>query len=588
MATTQSDVSGTSTTTSSKSYGQLDPVAAFNEFQKTSAPYVKVIEASTQAIQERSASAAAATETAGRQAATAVRAQGEIAAMERQKAVDIAAMMGSDLVAGEHARRVEAMGAKQKLLPQIEANMAVTPWEDPLKYVVNKFTTPTLIKAYNMANAAERDSTSRIDLIQRGIQQQKAIDLAPTQDALRKVAEAEALRMESDAIAKAEAIRIEAEGAVIRNAQIAVGMGQGKFNAYTETARMIAQANQTRAQEQITNNQLTLQDRELKKWQTEERDQEEILAKVNAHRALMAVAPLKMNEWRNYTPSVRSDMMVAAQTNGTIGEKLGETYAALVKNNAGANFQRVNPMAHQFISGIINGDEFDALKKKKITSADGAAFNKLPQEKQTELLLNELHDGWAKEYKQQPITSKLSEENPYRLNMARVSQYVELKDNYFSKTMLELQSRNPSYQYTEADIIAMAKGRARQALQDGNAQDIRKAAEELSEFFRMGMTAQYAYGGMHISGMARPDSYGVSVRGQYTDSKGVTRAVQMFDPVSVQQFLTQQAIREPFSSVGPDVANFLNKPVKSPMQVQAVQGAGALVDKLAGKIAGQP
>lgn len=536
MATSSSD------STRTRDYGSMNPAAALQQHRNQEAGLVGMLEAVSGQLSNKAESAAAAAQQAGVSAGQATIAKGAIEAMERQRAIDLAEEMGaSAIIKQAHEKRVEAMNIKDQLLPQIREAQAVNPLEDPLKWLTGKFTTPTLIKAYNMANRQEKDMTNRITVTEQGVAQKKAVDLAPTMDLITLQAKSLASAQELEALARAEQIRTEALGNQARLISQKVALGQADLSSYLQVARMTADMQMSERSARLQERRMDLDDRALSKAEREERDQVEILAQVNMHGDLFGRPRMTMARWRLLDKATQSEMATASQS-PTIGQTLGDSYLTVVKNNATTALRTANPGAFEFMVRTQQSKEFADQKAALGAGPAAATFLRMSDEQQNAKVFDELQKKWNQEYTKEKINSKLGASNPNKLDFSRVTQYPELQGTYFADQMRELQKSNPGKQWQESDILAMAEARARQAMKDKKPQEIVKIADDLSFFFKQGMTSQYAYGGLHAVGLERPTGYGLSADSKYQDAKGITRALQAFNPIELQHYLMQRAL----------------------------------------------
>jgi hypothetical protein len=516
----------------------IDPADALRRFTQQQAPLYAAARATTGEGQKISATAANAAKAVGDSNAAVAVKEGEIEARKNTQAIDVAAYMDvNQLVKDAHGKRLEAQRIKDTLLPQIQADAAVTPWDDPLKWIVTQFTAPKTLQAYTLADTQDKDMTQRITAIQRDTQQQQAIDLAPTADMVRSIAQDKSIAAQAKGIYDSAQIELEAKSKLVQQYALEIGGNQALFNNWSDFVRTTLSVN-------AQNRQVDAMDRAERRMTLQEekaarlaQDDEDVRAGVEGKLLMMGQRGYKRGEWAQLSPQVRSNLVEWSRT-PVIGDGLGESVGVLADMKAFDTFGTANPAAKRFLADTTVSAAFSAAKGKLMQTE---AFTKLPEDKQRVVLFTETEKIWDTENKSNPIHSTRSAGNPTKLNMATVTQWPELTNNHFAKSVRELQALNPEKVWTEKDMLDMFQGQIAQVSPDAP-KEVSRLAKEFSAFYRVGMQSQFKHTRARLFGMEPISIYGISTAkspAAYEDAQGVQRAVNAFNPVEVEHYAMQ-------------------------------------------------
>lgn len=516
----------------------LDPADALMQFAAKQAPLYQATRVVTAEGQVVSKTAAEAARLAGNKTGDVALKQGQLDANVNTQAINVADYMDvAEIVKESHGKRREAQNIKDALLPQIQADAAVTPWDDPLKWIVTQFTAPKTLQAYALADQQDKDMTQRITAVQRDTQLQQAIDLAPTADLVQGIAQDKSIIARAKGVFDAAQVELDAKSKLVQQYALEIGGNQALFNNWGDFVR-------TTLSIQATDRQTAAMDRAERrenaadaKLAKQEAEDEEIRVGIEGKMLLMGQPGYSRAQFRQLSPQVRSTLMEFSRT-PVIGDNLGQAVAVLGDMNAFSTFAAVAPAAVKFLSKTTQSA---AWLTNKLKFDQDANFAKLPEEKKKVALFTATEKTWSAEDAKQPINSLRSEGNPTKLDFATVTQWTELEKNIFAKSVRDLQMKNPEKIWTEKDMLEMFQGQISQISPDAP-QEIAKTAAAFSEFYKAGMQAQFKHQRLKLFGMEPVKTYGISTINSpvgYVDPQGINRAVNVFNPVEVEHYAMQ-------------------------------------------------
>lgn len=407
-------------------------------------------------------------------------------------------------------KKEEAELVMDRLKPTIDAEDQVMLWDDPLRWIANQFTQPSLKIAYNAANASRAQAVRRIVEDQAMIDAQKKIDPAITTQLTTEHFAAMAAAKKLGALEEASKLQATSAHALAQS-----------------TLTELQQSNLGYAgQKELVHLSLSAMGHE--KQELADKRAEEVLQMINLKQVAMGLPPYKAVEFE-MLPAAQKSQLIEAARYPSIGKDPGSTLAIIAGTGQGRVIGSKMPAVEEFYSKQMLSEPF-----KQELRAIELNHPKLSPVEQRAMAMsavamkqaNALIDNKEK-------NSLLPDTNPYKLKLLNNIQQPELADNPFTQTVKDVAAMSPDKTtVTDKDIFAAAVAKVK-----ADPKQISVIAKQLSEFYTKGIELQWARTGPSMVGYAKPRGYGVS-----GDSIGMNteRAIQMASPAEVELFLMRQ------------------------------------------------
>lgn len=478
---------------------------------------------------------------AGAAKAGSIQAQGEIDTAQQLQKVAIRDTFNSSIsspdsqIVDAQRAREEAQRVKDQLRTQIDAEDQVQPWTDPLRWVVNQFTLPNLKRAYNAANAVDRDMTQRITTLQAQTAAQMQIDTAPVVDQLRQKAALDAQAATFESLIASNKAMQESKTILAQGVMQKMRTAGDEFQGNVELARLFAQSTSLSAQEAA----ISRENAALKPT----------VDAINLKRATVGLAPYTIEEVKMLDTKTRSELTANAKILGSYGQNPGESYAWLNEQGALNNIAQTNPTVFNFLRAQIGSSDFQTTLQE--VGMNPKFANLSPDEKRAEAFR-------ALALKQQEAIGKgnnsnnqLADSNPYKLKLLNTTMYPELKDNVFVSVAADAAALSPTKQVTDKDMMLSLLAKA-----EADPTKVPALAKQFSEFYRVGSQQQWEKSGAKVMGYPAPLGYGIS--GVMTNVTG--KAVQTWTPAEVEHWIVTNMAARKQAAIGstlfpPDVAD---------------------------------
>ena len=406
-------------------------------------------------------------------------------------------------------QRTEAIDTMNSLRGKIDAEDQVTPWDDPLRWVVNQFTLPPLKLAYNAAHAKNKEMVQQITDTQNRVNAQASIDVAPILDLTRQKAAEDAQATQFKALVETNAALSQSQHITAQMLMQKMQLGQQEIQNNFEFSRLYAQ---TFA--------LTSSDREDKATQP-------VVDALNVKRAAVGADPYKPGEFRQLSSPERSRLTEIAKIGGSIGSNPGETYKIMGEWGALNTLSDTNPTVYNLYAGLVGSKEYAGVLK---TVNNNPKFVNLGMdEKRIEvfktLALKQQDDiGQANN-----SNNTLPDSNVYKLKLLNTTMYPELKANLFVAMAADSAAMAPDKKAKDEDMLLGLLGKI-----EANPTQKIALINQFSEFYRLGSKLQWERSGAKLVGYPPPVGYGIS--GVLTNVTG--EAVQTYNPASVEHWVT--------------------------------------------------
>jgi hypothetical protein len=449
----------------------------------------------------------------GKVQSSGIRSAGEIAARNNEKqrqAVDVFGA-GLDDPAGMMIQAIkqqtEARAAVDMLRPKIAEEMAVQAWDDPMRWLVNKFTLPGMIQAHNLANNVDRQMTARIQQTQQVVQAQQQIDIAPTANLIREQAAAQAQEASYKALMLASKAKQETAHMGAQAVLQKMSMGSAALNAQTDIAKLFAQSYSIGASER------------------EDAALSPTVNRVNLKRVSLGLEPYSLEEFKMLTPKERGELTANSKV-PQLGVSPGDSIRFIDSQGATGTLREKDPAVHKFLN---NWFALPGFKEQLTLIQMNTKHANLPLMEQRAMAADNLAQIYATEEQNRPKNgnNKFSDGNPYKLKLLNAATDPMLAKNPFSQAVLQQQSASPA-PVTDDFVAAQAIGMAA-----ADRSKIPEIAKQFSEFYNIGIYNQWANAGAMRLGFPRPHGYALS--SVYTTATG--KALDTGSPAAVEHWI---------------------------------------------------
>lgn len=440
-------------------------------------------------------------------------------------------------VLAAHAKRQQAQDVMDQLQPKIDAEDAIMPWDDPLRWVVNQFTLPALKSTYNAAHHVDTEMTRRIANDEATVQAQQLLDTAPVADMLRQKGAATGAAASFGLQAQANQLRAQSASVLAQGAMQALAVGTQDMQSHLQVVKLLQEVTTTNA---YTSQMTAATEKERKALV----DEAPTLAKWNMKLQALGKTAMDAGAYHALPAKEKADITNRVGY-ASFGSDVADSYELIHSLGAAQSLQDVNPPVYKFYNDVISSKAFNDEKALVQGDVMGAAqkYAKLDLVGQQAMVLERMQDKWLKETQGQANMDKLqgdligpalTAKNPYILDKNAASLYPELKDNIFNQTVIARKLTDSRYNAKDSDLLMEAIGRA-----TANPAKIPELATQLSDYYRTATAKQYSLGAAQ-AGLPRPRGYAVGVQGNYVDQTGTPRALQMYNAPEIENFLMQQ------------------------------------------------
>lgn len=407
-------------------------------------------------------------------------------------------------------QRDEAQNTMDSLRAKINEEDQVMPWDDPLRWVVNQFTLPTMKLAFNAAHGKEREMVRRISDTQARVSAQLQIDSAPVLDQLKAKAAAEAntaMIESSIQVARAQGAQ---QSIIAQGIMQKMNIGQQGFSNNMEVARLFAQS-----------------------YSIGEGDRQDSamlpsLQATNVKRAAAGLQPYTMPEFKQLSTAEKTRLTTNAKVASSFGTDAGDSYTWLQENGALNTIAEKNPTVYNFYAGLIGSPEYK--KAEAAVSANPKFMNLGPDEKraatltllqqtQTTEIGNKIHNN---------SNNNLPDSNPYKFKPLNAITYPELKDNIFTSIAADVSANTPGGKVDDKAMMLRLLAKA-----EAEPKMAAAYAKQFSDYYRIGTKLQWERSGAKVIGYPPPVGYGIS--GVLTEVTGI--ATQTWTPSAVEHWL---------------------------------------------------
>jgi hypothetical protein len=374
--------------------------------------------------------------------------------------------------------------------------------------------------------------------------------MAPVEDLTRKIGAAAGLAKANEFQAKAEELRGAAASTISRTMWEQLQMSSHTADQLVKVAGMAATVNATSDYDK------QLSRMEASKRAAATRDKPLVDA-INLKLGTVGIKALDLENFVELDKATKTDYIEWAGYSA-FGTGPGDAFKRMVALGASQTLAEKNKPVFDFFTKALTGPAADNARKALALSQDsGAGFKKLSATDQQAAVLDELAKGWGKEITTaENKMNLLKDSNPLKLNHSDSIKMPALVDNKFQQEIARTIKANSAYKPTDEDLLTKAKADA-----IFKAEDIPKIAQQLSSYYRIAVTTQFAEKGAAFAGLPRPTGYGLSMNGTHQDVSGVTRGLQTWDPAAVEHWLQNEVIKTRKGNAAASFATSARPPV---------------------------
>lgn len=453
-----------------------------------------------------------------------IESQSALEGVKVQQGNDILALFGattdptSELVKVQ-AKRQESIDVMDALRPKIHEDLNVTIFDDPLRWLVNRFTLPQVIGTYNAANQTLRAKTQELTQMQQFVAAQKAIDPGITIDDVKRRAIAEKNLALMKTITEQAKVRAEGATQVAQSIMQQAQLLSANQQAYAGLVRMYGESLAITESQAADAAILPTVDA------------------VNVQRKSIGLEHITPAQFKAMNAAERSELTKRSTLPpGVLGSDPGEAFRFITKDGALNTIQQANPALAKTLATTLRSDDFKKhLDGMKTTNAK---FANLSTEEQMSEALTAYTNKQVTEMKKAGAYDRLPEDSVYALKIGTALQYPEIQKNGLVEDVkILLQSKGYQADVTPKELESAVLGKA---LADPG--KVPELARQLSDFYRTAQLQQWARSGASALNYPRPTEFKTS--SMHTQGK----AVDQWNPVEIEHWLTTKIAYHKISS----------------------------------------
>lgn len=507
--------------TSSKEYSAPSglPGDALGAYTVKNAQLQNMLSAVTGKEASAAAAAGQAAEKAGAASGEALVAEGEATAATRDNAAKIADAFHTrtddpdNLILAARTKIESLKISKDALRQRIDTEAQINPWDDPLRWAINKFTLPSLIDAHNAVNAQQNSETQYIDKLQNQVLTQQNIDLPAVGAQIRQAAAAKSTAEIQRGIEASQRLLSQSKGIEANGIMQQMQGNKSLLEANIQVLRMQAE----QRMESKTDAELAALAIPLQNY--------------NTKMAAMGQKGYSPEEFKYLSAAKKSDIIEYGRNGATFGNSPGDSILQLINRGGATSISSVNPQIPRFIASQRNSADYAAAagelsKNTKFVQASpedqmAAIFDKMSLDQKNKA-------GQAGSGGQILGNNTLPEANPYKLKLVGAALAPGLETNVFASAITAESARRPLAPINESFLTSTLLAKA--AADPGN---IDKLVSDFSAFFAKGTDYQHRTSGAAQMGYPTFDGYMLSdIRDNRTG-----KAIQALSPAEVKYFV---------------------------------------------------
>lgn len=474
-------------------------------------------------------------EAAGKAAGDQAQAEGDIEIAKNRNSRSILEALGGDLdpakVMLQSKIAIEQEQKKQdNLRAQIDPRDAVTIFDDPLQWLVNKFELPTLKKQYNASLATEQTMIARQQQTQAVVTAQQHMDQPLLEETIKQRVNAQRAGAAADAAIKAAQAMATSEQDTVHLLTQTAAINQWDYSSWIQLAAKTAERYQWNDQ------------------QTQANDKEKALVRDVINPLNMQLVPLGLPKmtpvaWQQLSPKLREDYMQMV-LRPTLGTNPGDSLRMLMETGAVNTIGTAQPVLSRFISQQLTSKE-QLEEEKKIRTEDPKAAM-LPPDKIQQMAFERVAKNQIEVYNKPLGGGKLPDMSNVPLNhFAKVTLRDVALDEGVAKNPLlpDLQkiiATKPGLPITDTDIVSTVVAKA-----VADPKQIPLLAQNLAQLYQVGAMSQWSKAAAKM-GYPKPVGYGndafIQLRGM-----GIGETVvktDLMSPAQIEAALTLNVAKE--------------------------------------------
>lgn len=459
---------------------------------------------------------------AGDSAASAALIQGQIDLAKTLRTQQINQVLDSSIsdpdgtIVSAQKQRKEAQIKMDALRPVIDAEDQVTLWDDPLRWIANQFTLPTLKTAYNAANSQDRAMVARIAQTQEASRAQQVIDPANTVDQIGQKAAAQALELKYTALANASKLQADSSNYTARALQQDMVFNDRSFEQRMQLATLYRQS-------QIYSRAT---DADAKQSAADARQQGLVDLLSTKLQGTLGMPGVDVPTLKAGGPKREAELIAWGQK-PTLGDGPGDSLRAIREFGTDQQFAATQTNTWKFLRNIITGTDYKAFEDKR---QGDARFQSLPKAEQREQIVQEVYEKQLADLSKvhKGDNSSLDAANPYKLVHLNSMQIPSLAGNEFAKDVPVIAATSSDkVTVRDKDMLLSLLGKVQ--AEPGK---LKEHVAALSEYYNTAMLNQWKTGGAMMTGYPRPQNYGVK------DPKSST-IVNVMNPLELENWTTR-------------------------------------------------
>ncbi len=408
-------------------------------------------------------------------------------------------------------KRKEAQIKMDALRPVIDAEDKVQVWDDPLRWIANQFTLPTLKREFNQAHREEKAMVQRMTQTQQLAAAQQSIDPAIIIDDVGRKAAATATGLKFKALEEASKLQANSSEYMARAIQSDMVVNDRSWEQRQQLARQY--------QESLSYARLTAAD--TKQSEADKKFGmvvDVISTKLNS----IGMPSIDVGTLKTLGPKRAGELIDWAQL-PTLGNGPGESMAAIRMFGSDQKVAEKDPILFKFINGLVASPDYKAIAG---TKQSDAKFQHLSFQEQREQIVQEVY------YKQRSDLEKLKGDNsqlpannPYKLVHLNSALVPELQSNEFARDLGVIAASSVDKKTVQdKDILLNFLGKAQ-----AEPNKLKDHAQALADYYTKATKYQWERGGAAITGYPKFTSYGVT-------DPSTGKAINVMNPLEVESW----------------------------------------------------
>lgn len=413
-------------------------------------------------------------------------------------------------------QRAEAFVTMNALRPVIEAEDKVQIWDDPLRWIANQFTLPTLKKEYNQANRRNATAVKFMSDTQALAKAQQEIDPAVVIDEMGRLAATKGAALKFKALEEASKLHAQSNEYIARALQQDIVFHDRSWEQKVQLSRLHQDSLSYTRQKEVD-----------AKATAEEKRLAGVVDVISSKLNSIGMPSIDVPTLKTLGPKRAGALIDWAQI-GPLGNGPGESMANIREFGSDQAVAQKDPVLFRFINGLISSHEY---KVKSDAKQMDPKFQQLSGQEQRERVVQELyHQQRAAVEGPNADNSSLPASNPYRLVHLNSPSIPGVKDNIFAQDVTTIAAASSDkHTVTDKDMLLAFQGKVE--AEPGKANEF---AAALAAYYQKATDYQWSHGGAMMTGYPRFQKYGVA------DPYGSKTPINTMNALELESWVTRR------------------------------------------------